>query len=262
MSAVAASAQIVTSADAVTAPAASAVLRRKCVCFPEITACSLPATLLPDETKVDIEPLFQFFRRFRKRRMELFFERFQVRPETRVLDIGGREFNWTLLPFAPRVTILNLGVQGSQTAQFEWVLGDARQLPFPDQSFEIVYSNSVIEHLGTAEDQRRFADEVRRVGRSYFVQTPNRNFFLEPHVVTPFIHWLPRKWQARLLRNFTVWGWITRPNDEAQTRYLDTTCMLNETEFRALFPEAEIWRERFLGLTKSFVAAKRPRLSS
>jgi len=205
---------------------------------------------------VDIEPLFQFFRGFRKRRMTLFFERFHVRPETRVLDIGGREFNWTLLPFAPRVTILNLDLQGSQTGKFEWVVGDARQLPFPDQSFEIVYSNSVIEHLGTAEDQRRFAYEVRRVGRSYFVQTPNRNFFLEPHVVTPFFHWLPRKWQAHLLRNFTLWGWITRPDGRARARYLDTIRMLNEAELRALFPGAEIWKERFLGLTKSFVAAR------
>ena len=118
------------------------MLRRRCACFSDFTEGSLPATLLPDEAKVDIEPLFQFFRGFRRRRMELFFERFNVRPETRVLDIGGREFNWTLMPFAPRVTILNLGVQSSQSGQFEWVLGDARELPFPDQSFEIVYSNS------------------------------------------------------------------------------------------------------------------------
>ena len=122
---------------------------------------------MTDEAKADIEPLFQFFRGFRRRRMQLFFERFNVRPETRVLDIGGREFNWTLAPLVPRVTILNVEVQGSQSGQFEWVMGDARELPFSDQSFEIVYSNSVIEHLGAGEDQRRFADEVRRVGYSY-----------------------------------------------------------------------------------------------
>jgi hypothetical protein len=256
MSAVAAKAQSVTTAEVVTAPAASIALLPRCVGFPAITACSLPSTLLPDETKVDIEPLFQFFRGFRKQRMERFFDRFQVRPETRVLDIGGREFNWTLLSFAPRVTILNLDLQGSRSGKFEWIVADARQLPFPDQSFEIIYSNSVIEHLGTAQDQRRFAEEVRRVGRSYFVQTPNQKFFLEPHVVTPFFHWLPRDWQARLLRNFTVWGWITRPDEMARARYLQTIRMLNESEFRALFPDAEIWKEHFLGLTKSFVAAK------
>ena len=262
MRAVAASAQTVTNAEAVTEPAASTVLRRKCACFSHFTACSLPATLLPDEAKVDIEPLFQFFRGFRRRRLRLFYERFNIQPETTVLDIGGREFNWTLMPFTPRVTILNLGVQGPQSGRFDWVLGDARALPFPDRSFEIVFSNSVIEHLGNAEDQHKFANEIRRVGRSYYVQTPNRNFFLEPHVVTPFFHWLPRKLQARLLRNFTLWGWITRPDEDAQARYLNTTRMLDLAEFRALFPEAEIWKERFLGLTKSFVAAKARPLSS
>jgi hypothetical protein len=211
---------------------------------------------------VDIEPLFQFFRGFRRRRMQLFYRHFNIRPETTVLDIGGREFNWTLMPFVPRVTILDLGVQGPQTDRFHWVLGDARELSFPDQSFEIVFSNSVIEHLGKAEDQRKFADEVRRVGRSYFVQTPNRDFFLEPHLVTPFFHWLPRSWQGRLLRNFTLWGWITRPDASAQSRYLNTTRMLNYTELQALFPEAEIWKERFVGLAKSFVAARRRPLSS
>ena len=74
------------------------VLRRRCACFSDFTEGSLPATLVTDEAKVDIEPLFQFFRGFRRRRMQLFFERFNVRPETRVLDIGGREFNWTLAP--------------------------------------------------------------------------------------------------------------------------------------------------------------------
>ena len=194
--------------------------------------------------------------------MRLFYQHFHIQPETTVLDIGGREFNWSLMPFTPHVTILNLGIQGPQSGRFDWVLGDARKLPFPDGSFEIVFSNSVIEHLGSAEDQRRFANEVRRVGPSYYVQTPNRNFFLEPHVVTPFFHWLPRKWQRRLLRNFTLWGWITRPDANAQDRYLNTTRMLNCAEFRALFPDAEIWKERFLGLTKSFVAAQRGSLSS
>jgi len=205
---------------------------------------------------VDIEPVFQFFKIFRSRRMRFFYRTFQPKPETTVLDVGGREFNWGLMPFAPKVTILNISHQGEHSGRFEWVIADARQLPFPDQSFDIVYSNSVIEHLGDTEDQRRFAAECRRVGRSYFIQTPNRNFPIEPHVLTPFIHWLPKNWQARLLRNFTVWGWITRPDAEAQARFLNTTRMLSGRELQALFPDASIRRERLLGLTKSFIALK------
>jgi ubiquinone/menaquinone biosynthesis C-methylase UbiE len=206
---------------------------------------------------VDIEPVFQFFKIFRTRRMRFFYRTLRLKPETTVLDVGGREFNWGLMPFAPSVTILNRDLQGDRSGEFNWVIGDARDLPFPDRAFDIVYSNSVIEHVGGLEDQRRFAAECRRVGRCYFIQTPNRNFPIEPHVLTPFIHWLPKKWQGRLLRNFTIWGWITRPNAEAQRRFLDTTRMLNRQEFQALFPDANIKSERFFGLAKSFIAIKR-----
>jgi hypothetical protein len=220
-------------------------------------ACSLIAGRLPSEAKVDIETVFQFFRGFRKRRMRFFYRYFRVEQQTTVLDIGGREFNWTLMPFTPRVTILNLSTQGTRSGKFEWVIGDARRLSFPDNAFEIVYSNSVIEHLGTFDDQRRFAAECRRVGRSYFVQTPNRNFPIEPHLLTPFVHWLPKRWQARLLRNFTFWGWITRPDAAARDRFLNTTRMLTRAEFESLFPDADIRVERFFGLTKCFIAIKK-----
>jgi ubiquinone/menaquinone biosynthesis C-methylase UbiE len=190
--------------------------------------------------------------------MRLFYRLFEIQPNTTVLDIGGREFNWTLMPFIPRVSILNLSIQGERSRQFEWIIGDARKLPFPDNSFDVVYSNSVIEHLGSLEDQRRFAAECRRVGRSYFVQTPNQNFAVEPHLLTPCIHWLPRAWQSRLLRNFTLWGWITRPDEEARAKYLRTTRMLTRPEFQSLFPEAKIEEEYFLGLTKCFIAMKLP----
>jgi len=206
---------------------------------------------------VDIEPVFLVFKAFRKRRMRFFYDHFQIRPETTVLDIGGREFNWSLMPFVPRVTILNLTEQGERSGKFEWVIGDARQLPFPDKAFDVVYSNSVIEHVGDPGDQRRFAEECRRVGRAYFVQTPNRNFPIEPHVITPFIHWLPRRWQERLLRNFTVWGWVTRPDPAKVQWLLNTTRMLTKGEFQPLFPDAEIQSERFVGLTKSLIAIKR-----
>jgi len=189
--------------------------------------------------------------------MRFFYRHFGVERQTTVLDIGGREFNWTLMPFTPHVTILNLSMQGKRSGKFEWVIGDARKLSFPDNTFEIVYSNSVIEHLGNFDDQRRFAAECRRVGRSYFVQTPNRNFPIEPHLLTPFVHWLPKGWQARLLRNFTLWGWITRPDAAARARFLNTTRMLTRAEFQSLFPDAEIRREHFFGLTKCFIAIKK-----
>jgi hypothetical protein len=192
-----------------------------------------------------------FLRLFRKRRMRLFGRRFGITQSTRVLDVGGSEFNWRFLPERPQLVILNLRASSGSK---DWVVGDGCHLPFVDRAFDVVYSNSVIEHLGTSTNQRLFAAECARVGKRYYVQTPNRQFVVEPHLITPFIHWLPRTWQLRLLRNFTTWGLITRPTKQQCGCFLDEVRLLGYREMRALFPQAAIWRERFLGLTKSFIA--------
>jgi hypothetical protein len=186
--------------------------------------------------------------------MLLFAETFAVDSRTRILDIGGDPFNWSLLSEAePRIVYANVYTRPGRQ---DWIIGDGRRLPFPSGSFDIAYSNSVIEHLGDLGNQEAFARECQRVGVRYYVQTPNRRFFVEPHLITPFIHWLPRRWQCRLLRNFTVWGLVTRPDRQACKQLLDEVHLLDEQDMRRLFPEAQIWRERFLGFTKSLIAAK------
>jgi hypothetical protein len=99
-----------------------------------------------------------------------------------------------------------------------------------------------------------FAAECKRVGAQYYVQTPNKWFPIEPHLLTPIIHWLPRELQRRLLRNFTVWGLMTRPSEQRCKSLMQEICLLDEQSLRRLFPEADIWHERVLGLTKSLMA--------
>src|SRR5580700_6944769 len=124
-------------------------------------------------------------RRFRARRMREFVSRFGVTEETRILDVGGTPVNWLLAGVRPRVTLLNMPRgQERDEASFTFVSGDGCQLPFRDQSFEIIFSNSVIEHVGTPDQQRRFAQEIQRVGRRYWVQTPNRRFPVAQHLLT------------------------------------------------------------------------------
>lgn len=103
---------------------------------------------------------------------------------------------------------------------------------------------------------RRMRDFYRRFGIKYFVQTPNKWFPVEPHLLTPFIHYLPKSLQRRLLRNFTVWGLVTRPTVWECENFLREIRLLGYKEFRRLFPKAEIRRERFLGWTKSLIAIK------
>src|SRR5450432_3408714 len=119
-------------------------------------------------------------RRFRRRRMQRFVRECRITAATRVLDIGGTPDNWELSPVQPRLVLLNMPRAHAELAgAAQWVAGDGRQLPFRDGSFDLVFSNSVIEHVGDAASQQRFASEVARVGRTYWVQTPNRWFPVE-----------------------------------------------------------------------------------
>ena len=194
--------------------------------------------------------------RFRVRRMHRFAEAFQIDSQTRILDVGGSRWIWTFLPIRPKVVMLNLAPDDRGGDGFTDVLGDARQLPFKDHTFDLVFSNSLIEHLHTFEQQQRFADECRRVASRYYVQVPSQHFPLEPHLLTPFIHWLPKRVRVRLIRNFTVWGLITRPAREDCEHFVDEVRLLTKRDLHRLFPEAEIWHERVLGMSKSFMAVK------
>jgi hypothetical protein len=202
---------------------------------------------------VNIHNLYRpFLRYFRARRMCCFQKRFHINSETRVLDVGGGRFNWTFLSEQPQLVFCNLFPASTP----DWVVADGRNLPFADNAFDVVYSNSVIEHLGSVESQRAFAREVRRVGVRYYVQTPNRWFPVEPHLLTPLIHWFPHSLQRRLLRNFTIWGLVTRPSREDCGNFLSEVRLLDKVELEELFPEAAIWHERVLGFTKSLIVVK------
>jgi hypothetical protein len=206
---------------------------------------------------MNIYDLFIVFHRyFRTKRMRWFWQRFGLNPESRVLDVGGIAFNWMLLPCRCHVTFLNLSSPDKQTENMTFIIGDCRWLPFKDGSFDVAYSNSVIEHLGTPEDQHLFACECMRVGRRYYVQTPDKCFFVEPHLITPFIHWLPRRIQSWLLRYFTVWGLLTKPNQDQCHAFMNEVRLLGRKDLQELFPGADIWHERFCGMSKSLIAVK------
>jgi ubiquinone/menaquinone biosynthesis C-methylase UbiE len=200
--------------------------------------------------------------RFRRRRMQRFVREFRIAPETRILDIGGTPDCWELIEERPRLVLLNTPrAKEELRGAASWVAGDGRALPFADGAFDIVFSNSVIEHVGDAESQRRFAREVARVGRAYWVQTPNRWFPVEQHLLTPLVHWLPKSWQRAIVPRFTVWSAIHRVAEDRRRfyleHYLSDVKLLGAGELRALFPGARLIRERFCGVTKSLVAFRR-----
>jgi hypothetical protein len=195
--------------------------------------------------------------------MRRFLREFAIGPETRILDVGGAPDTWQDLPVHPNVTLLNTPRTREEMARAAaWVAGDGRMLPFPDRAFDIVFSNSVIEHVGGPESQQRFAREVMRVGRAFWVQTPNRRFPLEQHLLTPVVHWLPPRWQRWIVPRFSVWALLLRPEPGRRefylNHYLTDVRLLDARQLGLLFPVAEILRERACGWTKSLVAMRKP----
>jgi len=157
-----------------------------------------------------------------------------------------------------KVFILNLFDVQVRHPQFTSLVGDARSLSmFEDKSVDVVFSNSVIEHLGTYSDQQRMAEEIRRVGKNYFVQTPNFYFPIEPHFLCPFFHWLPFYLRLLLVRYFSLGNITRKPSFKLAAQTLAEFRLLSQSDMRSLFPDAALHSERLLGLTKSYVAVKR-----
>jgi hypothetical protein len=191
--------------------------------------------------------------------MARFEQIFAITENTRILDVGGSEFIWQFARVKPKLTFLNLLPAVDTTRKcIDQVAGDGRTLPFCDNAFDVVFSNSTIEHVGTLADQQNFAKEVARVGRRYWVQTPNRRFPFEMHVMLPLVHYLPRKWQERLVHRFTGWEMMVPHTKDIRRDYLYHFLyelrLLDTEELQKLFPNAKIGREWFLGMPKSLIA--------
>ncbi len=202
---------------------------------------------------------------FRRRRMKAFATTMQLHGSERILDIGGGPGVWRLLNQPGlHVTLLNTETpvltpeDAARWPHLTAVHGDATRLQFSAGSFDIIFSNSVIEHLHTWENQQTFAREALRVaGHSgrLWIQTPARQFFIEPHFLTIGLHWLPKSWQLHLLPWLSLWGWTRQPSKSMTQAWLDEIRLLSESEMKQLFPHCLIRKERFLGLwTKSYIA--------
>ena len=198
-------------------------------------------------------------RPFRRRRMRAFLALLKPAQGAQLLDLGGFPWTWAHLGVEFPIICLNTHIPKEALGfapRIVMVLGDATRLEYADGSFEIVYSNSVVEHLGTWERQRAFAREARRVGRRLWIQTPARSFIIEPHLLAPLIHFLPKSVQARLIRYFTPWGLITKPTAQQIRDFLEEVRLLSYAEMKQLFPDCRIMRERFLWLVKSYIAVR------
>jgi hypothetical protein len=184
----------------------------------------------------------------------------------RVIDIGGAAGFWRTLKaddVPADVTLVNVEPEPVAEArhgqmEFAAAAGDARDLKaWSDGAFDLVISNSVLEHVGQWGDIERAAREMRRLAAHGWVQTPAFGFPVEPHFALPFVHWLPVPLRAAVLPHLPHQGYehLRFGSLGDARRAVEEINLLTGRELAYLFPDAELLRERMLGLTKSFIAA-------
>jgi SAM-dependent methyltransferase len=184
---------------------------------------------------------------FRDRRLR-FFVQALVRDHERILDIGYGygQFEGQLNRLGIQNPIVALDIVPRDASEYSnvmaFVVADAAFLPFADRSIDVVYCNSLLEHVGDWRAQQQTFKAIERVGLKVFVQTPNRHFPIEAHHLIPFFQYWPRplqEWFAKNVLGHYEQVWLL--SRKAVTELADTGFGI------------DIWEEKVLGLTKSFV---------
>lgn len=179
-----------------------------------------------------------------------------------LIDLGGYYWNWVSAPVRPKSVVV-VNVDGrrfeDEPPWVETVTADACELPayLFERKFDIVYSNSLLEHVGGHWRRQRLAQAVRRLAPHHWVQTPARSFPLEPHFLFPGFQFLPAQLRARLCRS-----WLFSPGHDQRSLWRDHLRtvldieLVSVTEMEYLFPGSDLYRERFAGMTKSVTAVR------
>ncbi|HST56407.1 MAG TPA: class I SAM-dependent methyltransferase [Solirubrobacteraceae bacterium] len=183
--------------------------------------------------------------RARAARHERFFALTRLAADARVLDVGCGRIG--LRALEPELDITGVDLEARPQYPGRFVHADAAAgLPFADGEFDLVYCNSVIEHVAPAR-RDAFAAELRRVGRGWLVQTPAFSFPIEPHALLPAAHWLPARMRRAYWRFGAAGAW-------------EEISLLRRAELERLFGPARA--ERFGPLVKSWVCVRAPAASS
>lgn len=197
--------------------------------------------------------------KFREKRFRFFLSqlnKISAGQPIRILDIGGTELFWERMNFTNypnvHVTLLNLEKEPTKLSNFTSIKGDACNLDsIKDKEFDIVFSNSVIEHLFNFENQQKMANEVIRTGKYFYIQTPNRYFPIEPHWMFPFFQFLPFGIRVLLTQHFNLGNYNKIPDRRTAIQQVNEVKLLTKKQMKRLFPGGKLYLEKFLGLNKS-----------
>jgi len=218
----------------------------------------------------DANSLSNRFRRKRDVRLRALIDAIHAnRGQVSILDMGGTLEYWSrvgldyLRSRKVFVTVVNLEASEidadlTQPDLFATRVGDACDLTdVRSNEYDLAHSNSVVEHVLTWDNMKRFAAETRRVAPFYYVQTPNFWFPIDPHFYKfPMYHWFPRPVRARILNTFPIAHVGRIEGVDNAFRVVDDARLLDDRQFRHLFPDGAISYERVAGMAKSLIAVR------
>jgi hypothetical protein len=195
----------------------------------------------------------------RNRRFQMFEEhlkQYNGNP-VKILDVGGTQSFWENRGYVNRpgiyITLLNVYRESADYPNIKSTVGTGADLSrFKDNEFDIAFSNSVIEHLETWEEKKSMAEELKRVGKSYYIQTPNKYFPVECHFLVPFFQFLPFRLKYFLLTRTKISKGKVLNRREA-LKYIKEIKLLSRRDLKKLFPGDTFKNEKFFGFNKSFI---------
>lgn len=212
-----------------------------------------------------------FAKKMRINRIKLFLKMIETVSKNKgacsILDIGGTTQYWKILEdnylrkFNVSITLFNLpGTKILKDTKFiKHISGDATNFIWKkinQNKFDLIHSNSVIEHVGDLDKMRKFAFNITSFKGGYFVQTPNYWFPIEPHSMTLFFHWLPITVRIFLVKKFQLGHWKKARSSFKAAEIVNSARLLDKAQFSKMFYDAEIISEKFFLLTKSYVAIR------
>lgn len=193
----------------------------------------------------------------RKELFKVFMEIMKPSRESTILDVGvtpdhtlpDSNYFEKFYPYKNKLTATSIEDASFLEREYPgltFVRTGGGRLPFGDHSFDIVFCSAVLEHVGNRNEQEGFVCELLRVGKRFFLTTPNRGFPVEFHTFLPFIHWLPQPAHQAILRRLGLEFW-------AKTENLN---LLSPATIRSLFPEQldiHLRKHYLLGLPSNLI---------
>ena len=199
-------------------------------------------------------------KKFREKRLEFFSEFCEnLSKPLSVLDLGGSDYHWRDSEFQNNrdyhITIVNTEDQSTEDFNnLSYIKKDVKDLGFFEENeYDLVYSNSLIEHINNFLHQKKLAREIARIGKHYFIQTPNYYFPVEPHFLFPMFQFLPLGLKTKLIRNYDL-GWFKKETDIVKANELaNSVRLLKKSELKEIFPDGKIYYEKYYIFNKSFI---------